>query len=126
MIVGGTLATFFVVVFLFGKFNAGVEFFPETEPRQIVVDVEMPSGTRLEETDLVVQEIERRMADLPDINVIAASTGARFAVSAVSLPHIGSTSLVTKSATLTGRHTPVATATTLSSLRRRQTLLPIC
>jgi multidrug efflux pump subunit AcrB len=76
VIVGGTLTTFFAVVFLFGRFNAGVEFFPETEPRQIVIDVEMPSGTRLEETDLIVQEIERRVGDLPDINVIAASSGA--------------------------------------------------
>lgn len=72
----GTLVVFFGVVFVFGAFNAGVEFFPETEPRQIIIDVELPSGTRLEETDRVVREIERRVADLPDIRVIAAGTGA--------------------------------------------------
>ena len=33
---------FIAVVALFVAFNHGVEFFPETEPRQIFVDVEMP------------------------------------------------------------------------------------
>ena len=64
------------VLFLFGAFNNGVEFFPETEPRQIIVDVELPPGTRVEETDLVVQEIERRLMEVPDIRVVAAGTGA--------------------------------------------------
>ncbi len=53
-----------------------MEFFPETEPRQIIIDVELPSGTRLEETDRIVQEIERRVGGLPDIRVIAAGSGA--------------------------------------------------
>ncbi len=76
VVILGTLVVFVAVVLLFGAFNNGVEFFPETEPRQIIVDVEMPPGTRVAETDLVVQEIERRLADIPDIRVIAASTGA--------------------------------------------------
>jgi len=76
VVIAGTLAAFVGVLFLFGAFSNGVEFFPETEPRQVIVDVELPSGTRLEETDLVVQEIERRVAELPDIRVIAAGSGA--------------------------------------------------
>jgi len=76
IVVAGTLAVFVGVVLLFAAFNNGVEFFPETEPRQIIIDVELPSGTRLEETDLVVQEIERRLADVPDLRVIAAGSGA--------------------------------------------------
>jgi CzcA family heavy metal efflux pump len=76
IVVGGTLVVFVSVLFLFGAFNSGVEFFPETEPRQIIIDVELPSGTRLEETDRIVQEIERRVGELPDIRVIAAGSGA--------------------------------------------------
>jgi CzcA family heavy metal efflux pump len=76
VVIGGTVAVFIGVFVLFGAFNHGVEFFPETEPPQIYVDVEMPSGTRLEKTDSVVRELESRLRDLPDIRVMAAGTGA--------------------------------------------------
>lgn len=72
----GVAALFVGVVVLFGVFNHGVEFFPETEPRQIFVDVEMSPGTRLEKTDEVTREIERRLGGLPDVNVVAAGSGA--------------------------------------------------
>jgi len=74
--VGGTLATFVGVLMLFGAFSSGVEFFPETEPNQILVDVEMPVGTRLEKTDAVVRGFETALADVPDQRVMAAGTGA--------------------------------------------------
>jgi CzcA family heavy metal efflux pump len=76
LVVGLTLLTFVVVVMLFGRFNHGVEFFPETEPRQIVVDLDLPPGTALDRTDAVTRELERRLAGLPDVRVIAASVGA--------------------------------------------------
>jgi CzcA family heavy metal efflux pump len=76
IVVGGTVVVFVVVFILFGAFNHGIEFFPETEPPQIYVDIEMPSGTRLEETDAVVRELETRLSDLPDVRVMAAGTGA--------------------------------------------------
>jgi CzcA family heavy metal efflux pump len=76
LVLGGVLALFVLVIVAFGMFNAGVEFFPETEPRQIWASVEMPPGTRLEHTDSVVQELERRLRDLPDVNVLAAAAGA--------------------------------------------------
>ncbi len=74
--VGATLAAFVVVVVVFGMFSAGVEFFPETEPNQIIVDVEMPAGTRLEKTDSVVRGFEAALADVPDLRVMAAGSGA--------------------------------------------------
>ncbi|KAB2966896.1 MAG: efflux RND transporter permease subunit [Thermoanaerobaculia bacterium] len=76
IVVGGTLGLFVAVLVLFGAFNHGVEFFPETEPRQIWASVEMPPGTRLEQTDSVVRELERRLKTLPDIRVLAAASGA--------------------------------------------------
>jgi len=66
---------FVAVVALFAAFNHGVEFFPETEPRQIFVDIEMPPGTRLENTNAVAEEVERRVAGLPDVNVVAVGVG---------------------------------------------------
>jgi len=75
-VIGLTLASFVGVVALFGAFNHGVELFPETEPRQIWATVETPPGTRLEQTDAVVRELEARLRDLPDIRVLAAASGA--------------------------------------------------
>jgi multidrug efflux pump subunit AcrB len=57
-------------------FGHGVEFFPETEPPQIFINVEASPGTRLERTDEVLQEIEGLIADLPDIKTLAVGVGA--------------------------------------------------
>jgi len=75
-VVGGTLALFVAVIFFFAEFNHGTELFPETEPRQIWANVETPPGTRLEQTDAIVRELERRLGDLPDIRVLAGASGA--------------------------------------------------
>ncbi len=74
-IVGGTLAVFVAVFAAFVRFSTGVEFLPETEPNQIVVDVELPSGARLEKTDGVVRQLERRLAGLSDLRVMASGVG---------------------------------------------------
>lgn len=76
MTIGIAIGAFVVVVALFGMLGAGVEFFPETEPTQIFVDVEKPAGTRLEATDAVVRDLEKRLEGLPDVNVLASSVGA--------------------------------------------------
>jgi multidrug efflux pump len=76
VVVGGTLVLFVVVLMFFAAFNHGVEFFPETDPRQIWATVETPPGTRLEQTDAIVRELESRLRGLPDINVLAAASGA--------------------------------------------------
>ena len=76
LVLGGTLALFVVVILLYGKFHHGTELFPETDPRQIWASVETPPGTRLEQTDAIVRELEHRLGDLPDIRVRAAATGS--------------------------------------------------
>lgn len=75
-VLGGTLGLFVAVVLIFAKFNHGTELFPETDPRQIWASVETPPGTRLEQTDAIVRELERRLGDLPDIRVRSAASGA--------------------------------------------------
>lgn len=76
LVLGGTLAAFALVVVLFVAFNPGVEFFPETEPNQIFVDVETSPGTRLERTDAIVREIESRLGETADLEILAAGSGA--------------------------------------------------
>jgi len=76
LVVGGTLALFVAVLAMFAEFNHGIELFPETAPRQIWASVETPPGTRLEQTDAIVREVESRLRDLPDIVTLAAASGA--------------------------------------------------
>src|SRR5690606_7856840 len=45
---GIAFAALVLLLVLFGKFNAGVELFPDTEPQYASVQIEAPSGTRLE------------------------------------------------------------------------------
>ena len=75
LIVASTLLLFAAVVFASVRFATGVELLPEMEPSQIVVDVELPSGARLQKTDGVVREFERRLADLTDVRVMASGVG---------------------------------------------------
>ncbi|RMH70613.1 MAG: efflux RND transporter permease subunit [Gemmatimonadetes bacterium] len=74
-----TLLTTFVVligvVLLFGKFNAGVEFFPKTEPSTVFIGVEAPVGTNVETTDTLIQQIEQKMEGLPDMDIMIARIG---------------------------------------------------
>ena len=62
LVLGGCAAMLVVTVILFGRFNAGVEFFPEAiPPRQIMVQVEAPTGTRADFTDRLVRRIEDKL-----------------------------------------------------------------
>ena len=76
VVLAGTLALFLAVLGVYGALNHGVEFFPEVEPPQILVDVEMAPGTRLEKTDAVVRELESRLTEVPDLEFSAAGSGA--------------------------------------------------
>jgi multidrug efflux pump subunit AcrB len=60
----------------YGLWGKGLEFFPEQEPRQIWVDVEMPSGTNLDTSDRTVRQIEDRLRDTPDVRDTSASVGS--------------------------------------------------
>ena len=64
-IVSGSFATLVAVLMLFGRFNAGVEYFPEDIPPQTVyVQVEGPIGTRIEQTDSIVRRVEELLVDI--------------------------------------------------------------
>jgi multidrug efflux pump subunit AcrB len=57
-ILGGSALVLVATIMAFGRFSAGVEYFPESiPPKQVFVDVETPVGTRVEETDRIVRLI---------------------------------------------------------------------
>ncbi len=51
LFVGGTVLMLFFSSFLFSIFPPAVEFFPDNEPRQILVYVEYPEGTDIKKTN---------------------------------------------------------------------------
>ncbi len=74
MIAGMNLALIGVFV-LFGMFNAGVELFPNTEPKFAYVNIDAPSGTRIEQTDHYARQVETEAAIAPDLKAYATSVG---------------------------------------------------
>ncbi|NJN64408.1 MAG: efflux RND transporter permease subunit, partial [Acidobacteria bacterium] len=76
IVLGAILAVFVCSIVAYGALQHGVEFFPDTDPRSIYVDMEFPPGTNLEAQNEVVAEIERRMADIPDLKEMVANVGS--------------------------------------------------
>ncbi|RMF73074.1 MAG: efflux RND transporter permease subunit [Acidobacteria bacterium] len=64
-------------VLAYGVLGHGVEFFPDTDPRQIFVDLEFPPGTNLDAQDRVVRQIEQLLADIPDVESMLANVGSK-------------------------------------------------
>jgi len=64
------------VFMLFGQFNAGVELFPDVDPQFATVNIDAPSGTRIEVTDHYASIIETEVAQLPDLKEYNATVGA--------------------------------------------------
>jgi multidrug efflux pump subunit AcrB len=61
----GTVVTLVVTVMLFGKFNNGIEFFPEDiPPKQVWIDVETPVGTKVEFTNDIIRVLEAEVVQV--------------------------------------------------------------
>ncbi len=66
LILGGSGLALVLTVLLFGRFNNGMEFFPESiPPKQVFVDVETPVGTKAEATDAIVKRMEEELKGVP-------------------------------------------------------------
>jgi multidrug efflux pump subunit AcrB len=72
---GGMFLLLIIVFIAFGRFNAGVELFPDTEPTFAYVNIEGPSGTRVEVTDAFTRQVEERVAELPDLKAFVSDVG---------------------------------------------------
>ncbi len=74
-VVAGAHVALFLILILFGAFGTGLEFFPTGDPKKVFVDFELPSGSRLENTDSYVQRVEENMAKYPDVRTYVAQSG---------------------------------------------------
>ena len=77
------LVVFMVVALLaismFGASYLGGDFLPEMDSAEIMIDLELPAGTSLDETDRMVQEVEAIVGEIPEVqNVFSTVGGAGF------------------------------------------------
>jgi multidrug efflux pump subunit AcrB len=74
----GTFLMLFSITQIYALFEHGVEFFPKTQPPRIFISVDAPSGTRLEMSNMISKEIEKKLNDLDDRNLkdVVAVVGA--------------------------------------------------
>ena len=64
------------VIVIYGVLGHGVEFFPDVDPRKAYVDVRVPSGTRLETSDRLVDQIEGVLGEMSDVDTYVATVGS--------------------------------------------------
>jgi len=60
---------------IFAVTQVGAEFLPSTDEGRISIDIELPTGANLEKTRDYVDEIEKLINDIPEIDTVFASIG---------------------------------------------------
>lgn len=92
--VGFAFASFFLILMIYFTIaSTGVVFFPQTEPKQILIDVDAKQGTRLEETDRIVRQIEEKVPGYSDVKAYVANVGSGssrdFGLGSANPAHLG-------------------------------------
>jgi len=69
-----------VVIAFFGigryrGWGAGMEFFPDTDPRRLQINIKTAEGTLLDKTNEVALEIEERLKTVPDVDYVTTNVG---------------------------------------------------
>lgn len=74
--IGGTVAFLFIVFFTYGALNNGIEFFPEVEPQQAFIYVNMPVGTNLDKSNEVTKVVEDKLPPFKDLEYYQTNVGS--------------------------------------------------
>ncbi|MBF0170496.1 MAG: efflux RND transporter permease subunit [Nitrospinae bacterium] len=72
---GAAVASLVAIMFLYGAFGNGVEFFPALDPNTIFVNIEAPTGARVEMTDKMAQVAESFIPAYPDVKSYVTNVG---------------------------------------------------
>ncbi|MDQ7779231.1 MAG: efflux RND transporter permease subunit [Planctomycetota bacterium] len=84
---------------LYGKIGQGVEFFPEGDPERAIINVRLPQGANIHETDRIVRLIEGRVAPYRQwlkrmATNVGSSSGGMELVASSGGPHLANITLV--------------------------------
>ncbi len=74
--VGGTVLMLILVFIVYGKFNNGIEFFPQVEPQQAYIHINMPVGTNLDKSNEVTKIVEQKLPPFKDIEYYLTNVGS--------------------------------------------------
>ena len=77
---------------VYGVFNHGTEFFPQTEPNRAIVQITAPDGTGMEVTDRIARQLEMVLDTESDVDTyiteVGVATGSDgFGFGSSSVPH---------------------------------------
>ncbi len=70
----------------------GEAYFPRTDPSQFVINLKAPTGTRIEMTDQLVQQVEqvvREVVPKKDLKIIVSNIGVQAGFSSIYTPNSG-------------------------------------
>jgi hydrophobic/amphiphilic exporter-1 (mainly G- bacteria), HAE1 family len=70
----------------------GEAYFPRTDPSQFVINLKAPTGTRIEDTDKLVQRVEqvvREVVPAKDLKIVVSNIGVQAGFSAIYTPNSG-------------------------------------
>ena len=74
---GTTMLLLVMMVALYAQFGRGVEFFPEIDPRRAIINLRLPQGTNIEQTNQIALEVERRVERYrPSLEHVVANVGS--------------------------------------------------
>lgn len=59
-----------ILLVAYAGFGNGIEFFPETDPREVYVNVDPPLGSDMEENYKLVREVEARVSQIKQIKYV--------------------------------------------------------
>jgi multidrug efflux pump len=68
----GALMLIVLIYATYGRFNHGVEFFPSVEPDSVQVQVRARGDLSVWERDAIVQEVEQRLQNMPEVKALYA------------------------------------------------------
>ena len=65
-----------LVFFIYGIFNYGTVFFPETDPNQVNINIMTPVGTNIDRTNELTKIIEKKIPKNSDVETIISNVGS--------------------------------------------------
>lgn len=69
IVIAGSVAVLVLTVMMFGRFNNGIEYFPEgMPPKVILVDIDLPVGSRAEATNKIAERMEEEIKHVTGIS----------------------------------------------------------
>lgn len=74
--ISGTIVLLIIIFVIYGKFNNGIEFFPQVEPQQAYIYVNMPVGTNIDKSNEVTSKVEEKLPPFKDIEYYLTNIGS--------------------------------------------------